>query len=65
MHVSSSLLKLFTRFTFENNNWYIQDGDGKKNSSNGTWLLANEETFISNNLVLRAGNCAFQCFLKK
>ena len=53
------------RIKFQYNNWYIEDGNGSKPSSNGTWILANEETYISDGLVIRAGSFVFQCLLKK
>ena len=42
------------------NNWYIKDGNGNGNeSTNGTWLYANEETEIKEGMKFKSNSCNF------
>ena len=44
------------------NNWYIKDGNGNGNeSTNGTWLFANEETEIKEGMKFKSNSCNFLC----
>ena len=40
---------------FEDNNWYIVDGNGIQNSSNGTWFYPEKYFNISEGLIFRIG----------
>jgi len=40
---------------YENNNWYIMDGDGENISTNGTWIISNDYSDIANNMIVRVG----------
>ena len=53
----------FIRIFYENNNWYIVDGDGIKQSLNGTWYLADEYMDIYEAMIFRAGTTSFQAHL--
>lgn len=46
---------------FEDNNWYIVDGNGVKPSSNGTWFYPEKYVNINNNLIVRMGTTLFEC----
>ena len=46
---------------FEDNNWYLLDGDGEKPSSNGTWFYPEKYFTISNGLIIRIGTTIFEC----
>ena len=46
---------------FEDNNWYLVDGDGEKSSSNGTWFYPEKYFTISNGLIIRIGTTIFEC----
>ena len=47
---------------FINNNWYIKDGNENKNeSTNGTWMFANEETEIKEGMKFKSNSCNFIC----
>lgn len=46
---------------FEDNNWYLVDGDGEKPSSNGTWFYPEKYFTISNGLIIRIGTTIFEC----
>ena len=48
------LSKTHCIINFENNHWLISDGNGKKPSSNGTWVYINEEKVIYDGLVFKA-----------
>lgn len=39
--------------------WYIRDGDGEKESTNGTWLFADEEIKLELNTIIKAGLSIF------
>jgi len=41
-------------------NWSLQDGDGKKNSTNGTWLFVDELFKIYDGMVFKAGQTLFR-----
>jgi hypothetical protein len=44
------------------NNWYIKDGNGNGNeSTNGTWMFANEETEIKEGMKFKSNSCNFLC----
>ena len=47
--------------TYEDNNWYINDGDGENKSSNGTWFYPERFFNISENLIFRMGTTSFLC----
>ena len=51
--------------TFEDNNWYINDGDGENKSLNGTWFYPEKYFNISDNLVIRMGTTSFLCKFEK
>ena len=46
---------------FEENNWYLVDGDGIKNSSNGTWFFPEKYYNINDGLIIRMGTTLFEC----
>ena len=46
---------------FEDNNWYIVDGDGEKPSSNGTWIYPEKYFTITDGLIVRIGTTVFEC----
>ena len=46
---------------YEDNNWYIVDGDGEKPSSNGTWFYPEKFYNITDGLVIRIGTTLFEC----
>jgi len=58
-----STSRLQCQLTYENNNWYIVDGDGFKISLNGTWYLADEYIDIYEGMIFRAGNTSIQAHL--
>ena len=47
--------------TYEDNNLYINDGDGENKSSNGTWFYPERFFNISENLIFRMGTTSFLC----
>ena len=47
--------------TFEDNNWYISDGDGENESANGTWFYPEKFFNIYENMVFRIGTTSFLC----
>ena len=46
---------------FEENNWYIVDGNGKNPSSNGTWFFPEKYFNILEGLIVRMGTTLFEC----
>ena len=46
---------------FINGWWILKDGDGSKNSTNGTWLFADEFYPIHDEMVFKAGQILFKC----
>ena len=45
---------------FSDNNWYIKDGNKNGNeSTNGTWMYANEETEIKEGMKFKSNSCNF------
>ena len=47
--------------TFEENNWYINDGDGQNESSNGTWFYPEKYFTITEGMIIRMGTTSFEC----
>lgn len=58
-----SISRYQTIIFFQNNNWYITDGDGEKHSLNGTWYLAEEYVTVNEGMIFRAGSTSFQAHL--
>ena len=58
-----STSRLQTTILYENNNWYIVDGDGNKKSLNGTWFFADEYITINEGMIFRAGTTSFKAHL--
>lgn len=48
--------------TIENidGNWQLRDGDGRKQSTNGTWLFVDELFKIYDGMVFKAGQTLFE-----
>jgi len=46
---------------YEDNNWYIVDGDGINPSSNGTWFYPEKYFNIIDGLIIRIGTTLFEC----
>ena len=46
---------------FEENNWYIVDGNGINPSSNGTWFYPEKYFDITDGLIVRMGTTLFEC----
>ncbi len=46
---------------FEDNNWYIVDGNGINPSSNGTWFYPEKYFNITDGLIIRIGTTLFEC----
>ena len=46
---------------FEENNWYINDGDGQNESSNGTWFYPEKYFTITEGMIIRMGTTSFEC----
>ena len=46
---------------FEDNNWYIVDGNGINPSSNGTWLYPEKYFNVNEGLIIRIGTTLFEC----
>ena len=49
--------------TFEDNNWYISDGDGENESANGTWFYPEKYFTITDGMIIRMGTTSFECKL--
>ena len=58
-----STSRLQTTIFYENNNWYIIDGDGSKKSLNGTWYFADIFFIIKEGMIFRAGTTSFKAHL--
>ena len=48
---------------FEDNNWYIVDGNGINPSFNGTWFYPEKYFNITDGLIIRIGTTLFECKL--
>ena len=46
---------------FEDNNWFLVDGNGESPSCNGTWFYPEKFYNISDGLIVRMGNTLFEC----
>jgi pSer/pThr/pTyr-binding forkhead associated (FHA) protein len=59
------LSRIHCILVFIDNNWYIKDGNENKNeSTNGTWMFANEETEIKEGMKFKSNSCNFVCRLE-
>lgn len=57
---SNELSRIQCSLEFNDNKWYISDGDGSKNSTNGTWLYAEDPIEIHDQMTFKAGSLLFQ-----
>ena len=56
------LSRIHCILVFIDNNWYIKDGnENKTESTNGTWMFANEETEIKEGMKFKSNSCNFTC----
>ena len=56
------LSRIHCLLIFIDNNWYIKDGNENQNeSTNGTWMFANEETEIKEGMKFKSNSCNFIC----
>ena len=46
---------------FEDNNWFLVDGNGESPSCNGTWFYPEKFYNISDGLIVRMGTTLFEC----
>ena len=56
----TSLSRCQCKIDYIGEKWFIKDGDGEKESTNGTWLFADEELKIDPNSRIKAGQSIFQ-----
>jgi pSer/pThr/pTyr-binding forkhead associated (FHA) protein len=47
--------------TFDDNNWYLVDGNGENPSSNGTWFYPEKFSNITDGTIIRIGTTLFEC----
>ena len=56
------LSRVHCRLFYIENNWYIKDGNESENeSTNGTWVYANEEIEIKEGMKFKSNSCNFLC----
>lgn len=48
------------RVEYISDKWYICDGDGRKPSTNGTWIFAETATKIYDGMLFKAGHLLFK-----
>jgi uncharacterized protein YcgL (UPF0745 family) len=54
--------RVHCRLFYIDNNWFIKDGNESGNeSTNGTWVYANEETEITEGMQFKSNSCNFLC----
>ena len=49
-----------SRVEFSGDHWYVSDGNGRKTSTNGTWLFAEDGIKVVNNMVFKIGTYLFK-----
>ena len=59
MHVNHLIIS----FKYETDNWVIYDGNGSKESTNGTWMLANEYVEITDGMVFKGAEILFKIII--
>lgn len=52
------------RIDYINDDWILKDGDGKKPSTNGTWIYAQEPEILQDGDQIKAGNSLFKVSLQ-
>ena len=61
------LSRIHCTVKFNNNKWYIQDGDEengeRKQSTNGSWVYAFEDCLITDKMIFKAFHYIFECKL--
>ncbi len=56
----ASLSRHQCKIDFIDEKWFIRDSDGSKQSTNGTWLYADEELRVEDGMVFKAGLSIFK-----
>ena len=60
---SKLLSRVQCQITYVENNWVLIDGDGTKQSTNGTWVFTEKPFPIRNGMIFKAGLTMFLCIL--
>ncbi|OMJ80099.1 hypothetical protein SteCoe_19747 [Stentor coeruleus] len=58
--IEDSGLSRYHCLAYYDNCWMFTDGDGQKNSTNGTWLFAEKFFEINNGMMIRTGETVFK-----
>lgn len=58
-----SSLSRYHCFLYFQEQWMVQDGDGKKFSTNGTWLFTENFSELEDEMVFKAGETLFKAGL--
>ena len=58
--INASNTKIKYRIVYEENNWAIYDGNGKRSSTNGTWLFIEEDYELHNDTMFKAADVLFK-----
>ena len=56
----NQLSRLQCTIEYVDGNWVLKDGDGTKQSTNGTWLFVDELFQIYDGMVFKAGQTLFR-----
>lgn len=59
MFDDTSLSRYQTMMTFVEGSWRLEDGDGTKSSTNGTWLYVDDYFKVHDGMVFKAGQSLF------
>lgn len=58
-----NISRLQATIFYEDNRWFIVDGNERDSSSNGTWYLADEYITITEGMIFKAGSTLFISYL--
>ena len=47
----------------QDSTWIVYDGDGSKQSTNGTWVFMEQLFLVYDGMVFKAGQTLFECSL--
>jgi len=61
----NSLSRYQCMASFADNIWSLEDGDGRKGSTNGTWLYVDDYFEVQDGMMFKAGQSLFSCKLER
>ena len=61
--INASIQNYNSRIEYEEDKWIIYDGNGRKSSTNGTWLFVEDDYELVDGTMFKAADVLFKVFI--